>query len=101
MLRTPDTGWVWRLALRLGEDGRVVSPPALVAEIRCAAAAALENYGITSPGDGFSPAELPGSAAARPGGMTRTARPLTPAPPRQDLALAGRRRLRGNQVVAR
>ena len=27
VLRTPDTGWVWRLALRLGEDGRVVSPP--------------------------------------------------------------------------
>jgi len=43
-LRTPDTGWVRRLALWLGEDGRVVSPPSLVAEIRDAAAAALANY---------------------------------------------------------
>ena len=44
VLRTPDTGWVRRLALRLGEDGRVVSPPTLVAEIRDASAAALANY---------------------------------------------------------
>ena len=29
VLRTPDTGWVRRLALRLGEDGRVISPPSL------------------------------------------------------------------------
>jgi proteasome accessory factor C len=44
VLRTPDTGWVRRLALRLGEDGRVISPPSLVAEVREAAAAALANY---------------------------------------------------------
>ena len=44
VLRTPDTGWVRRLALRLGEDGRVISPPGLVAEVRDAAAAALANY---------------------------------------------------------
>jgi proteasome accessory factor C len=44
VLRTPDTGWVRRLALRLGEDGRVISPPSLVAEIRDAATAALANY---------------------------------------------------------
>jgi proteasome accessory factor C len=44
VLRTPDTGWVRRLALRLGEDGRVTSPPSLVAEIRDAATAALGNY---------------------------------------------------------
>jgi predicted DNA-binding transcriptional regulator YafY len=44
VLRTPDTGWVRRLALRLGEDGRVVSPPSLVAQIRQAASAALANY---------------------------------------------------------
>jgi proteasome accessory factor C len=43
-LRTPDPGWVRRLALRLGEDGRVISPPELVAEIRDVAAAALANY---------------------------------------------------------
>ncbi len=50
VLRTPDTGWVQRLALRLGEDGRVVSPPSLVAGIREAAAAALANYVVLSPG---------------------------------------------------
>ena len=44
VLRTPDTGWVRRLALRLGEDGRVISPPSLVADIREAATAALANY---------------------------------------------------------
>ena len=44
VLRTPDTGWVRRLALRLGEDGRVISPPELVAGVREAAAAALANY---------------------------------------------------------
>jgi proteasome accessory factor C len=44
VLQTPDTGWVRRLALRLGEDGRVVSPPSLVAEIREVATAALTNY---------------------------------------------------------
>jgi predicted DNA-binding transcriptional regulator YafY/transcriptional regulator with XRE-family HTH domain len=50
VLRTPDTSWVRRLALRLGENGRVVSPPALVAEIRSASAAALKNYQSGSPG---------------------------------------------------
>jgi proteasome accessory factor C len=43
-LRTPDTGWVRRLALRLGEDGRVVSPSSLVSGVREAANAALANY---------------------------------------------------------
>jgi proteasome accessory factor C len=43
-LRTPDTGWVRRLALRLGEDGRIISPPSLVTEVREAAGAALANY---------------------------------------------------------
>ena len=60
-LRTPDTGWVRRLALRLGEDGRVVSPPALVAEVREAASAALANYVVLSPdtrGSGAEPAGL-------------------------------------------
>lgn len=45
-LRTPDTGWVRRLALRLGEDGRVVAPESLVAEVRAAASAALANYAV-------------------------------------------------------
>ena len=43
-LRTPDTRWVRRLALRLGEDGRVISPPELAAQIREDAAAALAQY---------------------------------------------------------
>ncbi len=44
VLRTPDTGWVRRLALRLGEDGRVISPPSLADDVRDAATAALANY---------------------------------------------------------
>jgi proteasome accessory factor C len=44
VLRTPDTSLVRRLALRLGENARVTSPPALAAEVREAAAAALALY---------------------------------------------------------
>ena len=44
VLRTPDTRWVRRLALRLGEDARVVSPAALAAAVRDDAAAALALY---------------------------------------------------------
>ena len=44
-LRTPDTQWVRRLALRLGEDGRVVAPAGLVAEVAQDARAALAQYG--------------------------------------------------------
>jgi proteasome accessory factor C len=43
-LRTPDTSWVRRLALRLGEDARVVSPPELADDVRATAAAALAQY---------------------------------------------------------
>jgi proteasome accessory factor C len=43
-LRTPDTAWVRGLALRLGEDARVVSPAGLADEVRSAAAAALAPY---------------------------------------------------------
>ena len=43
-LRTPDTTWVRRLALRLGEDARVVSPAGLADEVRSTAAAALAQY---------------------------------------------------------
>ncbi len=57
VLRTPDTGWVRRLALRLGEDGRVISPPSLVAAIREAATAALANYVVLSPGTRGLPAD--------------------------------------------
>jgi proteasome accessory factor C len=44
VLRTPDTRWVRRLALRLGEEARVVSPAALAEEVRATAAAALALY---------------------------------------------------------
>jgi proteasome accessory factor C len=43
-LRTPDTGWVRRLALRIGGDGRVISPADLRAEVRESALAALAQY---------------------------------------------------------
>jgi proteasome accessory factor C len=43
-LRTPDTRWVRRLALRLGEDGRVIAPAELAAQVSHDAAAALAQY---------------------------------------------------------
>jgi proteasome accessory factor C len=49
VLSTPDTGWVRRLALQLGEDGRVIAPASLAAEVRDAATAALANYVVLSP----------------------------------------------------
>jgi len=44
VLRTPDTRWVRRLALRLGEDGRVAAPGDLVDAVRRDAASALALY---------------------------------------------------------
>ena len=43
-LRTPDTRWVRRLALRLGEDGRVIAPAELAKEVEEDATAALAQY---------------------------------------------------------
>jgi len=43
-LRTPDTRWVRRLALRLGAAGRVVAPSSLVTAAAADAAAALDAY---------------------------------------------------------
>ena len=43
-LRTPDTRWVRRLALRLGEDGRVIAPAELAEQVEEDAAAALAQY---------------------------------------------------------
>jgi proteasome accessory factor C len=43
-LRTPDTRWVRRLALRLGEDGHITAPADLVAQVRDDAEAALAQY---------------------------------------------------------
>ena len=44
VVRTPDTGWVRRLALRHGEEARVTAPAELADEVRSAAAAALALY---------------------------------------------------------
>jgi proteasome accessory factor C len=44
-LRTPDPGSLRRLALRLGRDGRIVSPTALADSARAAARQALAAYG--------------------------------------------------------
>jgi proteasome accessory factor C len=44
-LRTPDGAWARRLALGLGEDGHVLEPAALAAEVRTDATAALAQYG--------------------------------------------------------
>ena len=43
-LRTPDGAWARRLALGLGEDGRVLEPAALAAAVRADASAALVHY---------------------------------------------------------
>jgi len=43
-LRTPDGSWARRLALGLGEDGRVLEPAALAAAVRADASAALAHY---------------------------------------------------------
>jgi proteasome accessory factor C len=43
-LRTPDTQLFRRLALRLGEDGRVVSPGELARQVAADASAALAQY---------------------------------------------------------
>ncbi|MGO4759315.1 WYL domain-containing protein, partial [Streptomyces sp. 2MCAF27] len=44
-LRTPDPGSLRRLALRLGRDGRIVSPRGLADSARDAAQRALAAYG--------------------------------------------------------
>ncbi len=44
VVRTPDTGWVRRRVLRLGEEARVIAPAELADEVRAAAAAALALY---------------------------------------------------------
>jgi proteasome accessory factor C len=44
VLRTPDASWVRRLALRLGEDGKVLAPAGLAREVAQEATAALTAY---------------------------------------------------------
>ncbi|MDH2430648.1 WYL domain-containing protein [Sphaerisporangium sp. TRM90804] len=43
-LRARDQGWIVRLALRLGDSGRVVSPGSLAERVREVAAQALSHY---------------------------------------------------------
>ncbi len=45
-LRVRETGWVRRLALRLGSSGRVVAPVELADQVRADAALALANYDL-------------------------------------------------------
>jgi proteasome accessory factor C len=52
ILRTPDSEWVRRLALRLGEDGRIVGPAEVIADVRREASAALTQYGSGAAGAG-------------------------------------------------
>jgi proteasome accessory factor C len=56
-LRTPDGAWARRLALGLGEDGRVMAPAAIAAAVRADAAAALAAYSTDTPEDGTRPAQ--------------------------------------------
>jgi proteasome accessory factor C len=46
VLRTPDSRWVRRLALRLGEEAKVIAPASLAADVRAAAKAALSYYDL-------------------------------------------------------
>jgi proteasome accessory factor C len=60
-LSTPDGAWVRRLALGLGEDGRIIEPAALAAAVRADAAAALALYaGQTTGGGDAEPAQAEG-----------------------------------------
>jgi proteasome accessory factor C len=43
-LRTPDSRWARRLALRLGENGRIIAPASLDEQVRADAAGALVQY---------------------------------------------------------
>jgi proteasome accessory factor C len=51
-LRTPDSRWVRRLALRLGENGRIIAPASLDEQVRADAAAALAQYAPQVAGQG-------------------------------------------------
>jgi predicted DNA-binding transcriptional regulator YafY len=65
VLRTPDSEWTRRLALRLGEDGRIVGPAELVTDVRREAAAALAQYGAAG---AAGPPRIPGKGELAPDG---------------------------------
>ena len=50
-IRARDTGWVRRLALRLGDQGRVLAPAELADQVRADAALALGAYGQIPPNE--------------------------------------------------
>jgi len=56
-LSTPDGAWVRRLALGLGEDGKIIQPADLAVAVRSDAAAALAQYASLEPVGGSSPSE--------------------------------------------
>jgi proteasome accessory factor C len=58
-LRTPDSRWVRRLALRLGESGRIIAPASLDEQVRADAAAALAQYAPQVDDPAASPAGGP------------------------------------------
>ncbi len=64
-LRTPDPASLRRLALRLGRDGRIVSPPELAESARKAARDALAAYDGVEAEDARE-ARVPGEAAGGP-----------------------------------
>jgi proteasome accessory factor C len=57
-LSTPDGGWVRRLALGLGEDGKIIQPADLAAAVRSDAAAALAHYTSLPPDGSLTPGGL-------------------------------------------
>jgi proteasome accessory factor C len=59
-LRTPDGAWVRRLALGLGEDGRIIEPAGLAAAVRADAAAALALYAGQTTAGAAEPAPAEG-----------------------------------------
>ncbi|WP_413756423.1 helix-turn-helix transcriptional regulator [Streptomyces sp. MMBL 11-3] len=76
-LRTPDPASLRRLALRLGRDGRIVSPPEVADSARRAAVEALAAYDGPQDGHGDAYADGPAPvfpAAPRDGGQDAAAR---------------------------
>ncbi|WP_406009926.1 WYL domain-containing protein [Streptomyces sp. NBC_00637] len=67
-LRTPEPASLRRLALRLGRDGRIVSPPELADSARRAAREALAAYdGIEAEGAAEGPRAVPGEQPGQRG----------------------------------
>jgi proteasome accessory factor C len=72
-LRTPDAGWVRRLALGLGEDGRVIEPAEIATAVRADAAAALAQYGDSPAGPAGNLPAPSGTSPVHTGGSHTSA----------------------------